>query len=446
VILGPAVAIGGLTAAKLVTLLSVQALAGVTSYVTHRITGSMLGAAATALALLAIPAAVDRGGFVPMYPTMLALGYLGGALAYIAMSRPERSWPAAVGAGVCLAMAPEAQGVGVLFLAVPLLLAVFSPTWQTALASCARIYLVVAVAAIPRLAVNLSVDGLDRLTTFRADYWVTKGYIREIQSNFWHYSGVNEPLGEYVGRLPWRFTHALGPRGYVVLALALVTWIALRRVQARVFVLAVIGAMLLALMVKQVPPFPRYYSPLWPGIAVLAGVGVAGLGRHPARVARVLAIALVPVLTVLAAGSLVSIIHHHDRLRARVDNGPYGQLAAAVDDGKGVIGARSPSLVSVNADRATWGGQFLTEDEFVTFLTWPSDAAVIEVMERHDIGWVLIHPNRAIETTYHDTWLMPHYGRPARHVDQVAASANFCPVVKADGFVLYRLGACDVSP
>ena len=454
VILGPALAIGGLTAVKLVTLLSVQALAGVTCYVTHRITGSMLGAAAAALALLAIPSAVERGGYVPMYPTMLALGYLGGVLAYVAITRPDRRWPAAVGAGVCLALAPEAQAVGVLFLAVPLLLLVFSPTWRAGLASCARIYLVVAVAMIPRLAINLSANGLERLASYRTDYWVTKGYLREIQSNFWHYTGVDEPLREYLGRLPWRFTHALGPWGYVVLGLAVLTVlglavltvIGLRRGRALVFVVAVVGFIVLAVTVKQIPPFPRYYSPQWPGIAVLVGVGVAGLSRHSARVARPLAMTFIPALAVLAVGSLVGTVHNDDRLRAAVDNGPYRRLAGTIDDGKGVIGARPTALVNVTADRPTWGGQFLSEDEFVTYLTWPSDEAVIDMMERHNIGWVLIHPNRTIETTYHDTWLVPHHGRRARHVDQIAASPNFCAMVNASGFVLYRLGPCDGSP
>jgi hypothetical protein len=454
VILGPVVAIGGLAAVKLVALLSVQALAGVTCYVTHRITGSMLGGAAAALALLAIPSAVDRAGYVPMYPTMLALGYLGGVCAYVAIARPERSWPAAVAAGVCLALAPEAQAVGVLFLPVPLLLLIFSPTWRAGLASCARIYLVVAVAMIPRLAINLSVNGLERFVSYRTDYWATKGYLREIQSNFWHYTGVDEPLGEYLGLQPWRFTHTLGPWGYVVLGLALLTVIGLalltvigrRRARALVFVVAALGFIVLALTVKQIPPFPRYYSPLWPGMAVLVGVGVAGLGRHWGRIARFLAVALIPALAVLAVASLVGTVHDDDRQRAPIDNGPYRLLAGTIDDRKGVIGARPTALVNVTADRPTWGGQFLSEEEFVTYLTWPSDEAVIDVMKRHNIGWVLIHPDRRLETSYHDTWLMPHYGRRARHVDQIAASPNFCPTMNASGFLLYRLGPCDGSP
>jgi hypothetical protein len=441
VLLGPVVAVGGLAGAKLFALLTVPVLAGVSAYVTYRIRPSMLGAAAATFALLTIPAVVDRGGYVPMYPVMLALGYLGGWLAYRAMTEPDRR-SLAVAAGVCLALAPEAQPVGQLFLTAPLLLLVFAPSWRTGIATSARIYLFVALAMIPRIALNLAAGGLDHVAVYRTDYWITEGYLNLIQSRFWHYSGVNEPLGEYLSRLPWRFTHALGTQGYVVLALGGVAWLALGRGRGRAFVLAVVGFMVLAITIKQVPPFPRYYSPLWPGMAILVGTGVGMLARRPARAARTLALGALTGLVVLSATTLVDVSHTQDAPRALIDNGPYRALAGTITDGKGVIGARSHSLLNVTADIPTWGGQFLTEDEYVTYLTWPSDDAVVEMMERHGIGWVLIHPNRKLETEYHDTWLVPSHGARARHLERVAASPAFCRTAAIGGFELYRLGGC----
>ena len=43
-----------------------QLLGAVVCYVTRRITGSMLGAAAATIALVALPPVADRSGFVPM--------------------------------------------------------------------------------------------------------------------------------------------------------------------------------------------------------------------------------------------------------------------------------------------------------------------------------------------------------------------------------------------
>jgi len=441
-VVGPAVAIAGVAGAKVVAVASVQLLGAVTCYVTRRITGSLLGAAAATVALVALPPVADRSGFVPMYAAMLALGYMGAWLAYRAIAEPDHRWSRAAAAGVCLALAPEAHAVGQLMLVAPVLLLGFAPGWRAGLAACARIYLVVAAVSLPRLALNLSQGGMERVTEYRADYWITEGYVEQIQSDFWEYKGIDEPLGEYLAQLPGRFTHTLEPQGWIVLGLALLAWVLACRARSRLLVLAATGFMVLSLTVKQVPPFARYYSPLWPGIAILVGLGVAALIRHRSWAPRALAVVTVVGLVVVAGSTLDETAQTLDERRISVVELPLHELAAAIDDDRGVIGARSHNLLNVTDRSPTWGGQFLTEGEFVTYLTWPSDGAVIEVMERHDIGWVLIQPHLSLELDYHDTWLIPHHGRPARHVERVSISPAFCRVADIDGYLLYRLGGC----
>lgn len=441
-VLGPAVAIAGVAGAKVVAVASVQLLGAVVCYITRRITGSMLGAAAATIALVALPPVTDRAGFVPMYAAMLALGYFGAWLAYRAIAEPDHRWARAAAAGVCLALTPEAHAVGQLMLVAPMLLLGFAPGWRAGLAACARIYLVVAAVSLPRLALNLSVGGMERVTEYRTDYWITEGYVEEIQTDFWRYKGIHEPLGEYLSMLPRRFVNSLGHEGWIVLGLAVAAWVLTCRARGRLLVLAATAFMVLAVTVKQVPPFPRYYSPLWPGIAILVGVGVAALARHRSWAPRALAALPVIALVLVARSTLEATAQKHDDLRASVVERPFAALSAAIDDGRGVIGARSHHLLNVTDRSPTWGGQFLTEDEFVTYLTWPSDEAVIEVMERHDIGWVLIQPKLSLEIDYHDTWLISHHGQPARHVERVEASPAFCRVAALDGYLLYRLGEC----
>lgn len=446
VVYGPVVALAGLPGVKLVSLLSLLAVAAVCAYITYRVSSSLVGAGAGAVAALAIPSLLERGNYVPMYPVMLALGYLGGWFAYRAATEARHPWRPAVAAGLCLAVAPEAQPVGVLFAVTPVLVAVLAPSARAALAGAGRVYLVLAVASLPRLALNLSVGGLDSLASYRTDYWATEGYLSEIQRNFWHYSGIDDPLGTYLSRLPIRFARGFGGPENVVLWLGIAAWLLACRGRARAFVAMVGGAYVAAITVKQIPPFARYYSPMWPGFAILAGVAAGRLANARWALVRASSALVVAVLVVGAAVSFREVADDDDGFRQEVEDGPYRELAALVDDGKGVIGARSHALVNVTADIPTWGGQFLTEDEYVTYLSWPSDRAVVEVMRRHDIGWALVHRLPLLETAYHDTWLAPHHGVRARQPWMLALSPSFCRVAEDDGFVLYRLGACPAGP
>jgi hypothetical protein len=446
VLLGPAIAARGLAGAKFVTIVSTQVCVGVTAYVTRRITGSMWGALVAALSLVAIGPMLDRAVFLAMYPTMLALGYMGSWLAYRTITEPDHRWRTGLAAGACLALVPEAQPVGVLFLPVPVLLLVFASRWQSGAAALGRVYGALAVVSIPRLAINLSEGGLSHLASYRTDYWITKGYVREIQVNFWKYLGVNESLDVYLDKLPVRFLNSLESYGWALLVVAAAGWLLCSTPRARLFVLTVVGFVFAAVTLKRIPPFARYYSPTWPGVAILVGVAGASLARQRAWLARGAAAVGTGALIVVATTNLTTKEDFYQASYDWVARQPYTQLATLITDGKGVIGARSHGLVNVRADIPTWGGQFLTEDEYVTYLTWPSDDAVIEVMRRHNIGWVLIGANRILETSYHDTWLVPHYGKRARQVDAVAASPAFCLRADIGGFRLYQLGPCASPP
>jgi hypothetical protein len=105
-----------------------------------------------------------------------------------------------------------------------------------------------------------------------------------------------------------------------------------------------------------------------------------------------------------------------------------------------VIGTRSNYLNFTSTDVRAYGEQFLSEKEYVTFLTWPSDEAVLDVMRRHDARWVFV-PRRPTYwvSEYHNVWLRPAYGKVARYPAMVATSSAFCRVRSIGGVRLYRL-------
>jgi len=443
VLFGPTMAVGGLPAARFLTIAILVALAGVTALLTYRITRSLWGAAASVVALACIDGAGRLALFSPMYPLMLILGYVGSWYAYRAVTDVKGRWRYPAVAGICLALAPEAHAVGQIFLAMPIVVAVLAPTRRLALAATVRTYAVLAVALLPRLAINGARGGLDRITTYRTDWWVTQGYVRHIQENLWDYHGINEPLGYYLSHLPGRFYTALGGWGWAVVAGAVLGWLCCRG-RHRLFVLGAAGLMLLAITVEQIPSFSRYYSPVFPGMAILSGVMVAVLLRQRRPLLRVGGIVGAASLLVGAAVTVDTIrdVAEHFRLPT-VDTHPVQRMVASIDDDRGVVGARAHQLVfGVRAGTPTWGDQYMTEGEYVTYLTWPSDEEVLALLARHDIGWVVVHNNHLLERDYNDVWLQSYHGQRSRHIDALAASPNFCPWFEENLYRLYKVGPC----
>lgn len=441
-VVGSALAVGGLSAAKLVTIVTVQVLAGVVGYITFRITRVMLAAGAAALGLLGLSPIFERAGRLPMYPTMLVLGYFGGWLGYRAMTERGVAWRLVVPAGVCLGLAPEAHGAGQLFLAAPLLLAVFAPNVKAGLRIVAALYAVMVAVSLPRIVVNLWEGGSSYATSPRADYWVTEGYLLELQRNFFHYPGISESVPEFLSKLPDRYVSLLGGQAWVIVALALAGALLCCRGRGRVFVAGTFAFLLLAITAKRIPPFARYYAPFWPGMVILGGACVAALAKHRATLARTATVACSLALVVAASVALRAGVRKADSDSAMVEARPLREMAGMIDDGKGVIGVRAQQSLNSVSDIPTWGAQFLTEDEYATYLTWPSDRAVLEVLERHDIGWVLIDPLRQLENAYNDTWLIPSRGVASRHNPTIGYSRNFCRMLDQDGYLLFKVGAC----
>lgn len=440
---GLAVTLGGLPAVKLLPLLAAQLVAGVTSYVTYQITRSLWGASAAALSLLCLAAFNERAVKVPMYGPMLALGYLGGWLAYRAVAAPDATWRCSAAAGACIVLAAEAHGVGQLFLAVPLLVTIFAPNVRSAARAVAVTYGLTLLFLLPRIVVNLWVGGLTAVTSPRADYWITEGYVVEIQRKLFFYDGIDEPRAEFLSRLPRRFVELLGPHGWVVVAIAVVGALVVARGRARWFTLAVVAFLTLALTVKRIPSFSRYYAPTWPGLGVLVGVTVAALARRR-RVGVVGATGLTAVLALVAIVTLRDSTNRFEMARQATQAGAYPELASSVVDDEGVIGARATqAFTSTRADVTTWGPQFLTEEEYVTYLSWPSNAEVLHLLERHDIGWVFIHANGNLEWVYNDVWMIPAHGLQSLHAYSIGDNPDFCLWREVDGHRLFRVGGCE---
>jgi hypothetical protein len=436
---GPAFAVAGLPAVQILNVLTLVFLGGVVGFLVWRITRSPLGALAGVLALSSLPAILDRAYRLPMYSAMLAFGFLGVFLAHRAIAAETRAgrWQNAVLSGLCLVLSFEAHQVGQLFLVLTALL-VLTARPSAALAGLGRVGLVVAVLSLPRLTINLLEGGSTRLFSNRVDFWTLKGYIRPIQSEFLALP-TSDSLGEYLAKVPEGLIDVWGASGLLVVVLGLVG-LAFASPRLRRVALAFTAIMLAVTVYRRLPFYSRYYSLLLVGSALAAGVGLAGLVQWRWRLRR-FAVAL-GLVGLLASAMLAyhNTIEDIDEFERAIADGPYRRLGNMIPRDAGVIGTRSEYLNFVSTNARVYGGQFLTEEDYVTFLTWPSDEAVVDVMRRHDAEWIYVpKAPRKWVTSYNDAWLLPAYGESARYYEKVAQSPLFCRALRLGGASLYRL-------
>ena len=184
-VMGPVLALGGISGLQVLNALSVTLLGGVVAFLAWRLTCSPLAVLGSVLALSALPAILERAFRLPMYPTMLAFGFLGVYLAHRAIAGESRSrrWQCAALSGLCLVLAFEAHQVGQLFLVLTALLVTTGRPSST-LPGLGRVFLAVAVFSIPRVVINWMEGGFDQFAKNRVDFWITKGYLEPIQAEF----------------------------------------------------------------------------------------------------------------------------------------------------------------------------------------------------------------------------------------------------------------------
>lgn len=436
-VLGPLLAVGGIPAAKVYGVFSLLLLAGTVSFIGWKLTRSALAATGSALALAVFSPVWDRATQLPMYQTMLALGLLGVYLSYRATrSEGREQWLAVVAAGLCLVLSIESHRIGQLFLVFPLLLLVTARP-RAVLPGLARVYLATAVFYVPRAVVNLWEGGFDRFLSNRVDFWITEGRLLQVHENYFDYP-VRVDVGTYLTNLVTNLDSIGGEQPLAVFLLAVIAGV-LARGPKRRFAVACFLFLVAAVVYSRIPLFPRYFLPLMTVTALAAGAAIPLMLRR-STLFRVLAVLSVLGLVVAASRSYLGSVDRAQLRQARVLTGPIPSLVATIDDGKGVIGARVGQLLFVTTSLRTYGAQFLSEREYVTYLTWPSDRAVIDVLQAHDIGWVLISPR--LEVDYNDAWLVPAYGKRAQHVGRVGSSPSFCLARRADDYSLYKLGPC----
>ena len=115
------------------------------------------------------------------------------------------------------------------------------------------------------------------------------------------------------------------------------------------------------------------------------------------------------------------------------------QLVDLIDDDRAVLGSRAVGIMSYLQRNDVVTPYYASEEDFVTYLTWPSDGEVDAMMAKNSVGWVLIRkPSELLERDYH-VWLETAAGQLPRHYLQLETSSLVSEVHNGRYFTLYRV-------
>lgn len=113
-------------------------------------------------------------------------------------------------------------------------------------------------------------------------------------------------------------------------------------------------------------------------------------------------------------------------------------LSDFITDGRGII-ARDQVMQAFVPGSQVHNPLSIEEDDWVTYLSWPDEEAVLTVLNKYNIGWVVLRQDIRFERDYHGSWLINETGQLPRHYLEIENASNFEKVATGDYYILYRV-------
>ena len=422
-------------------------LAVLTGYIAYRVTGSPWAGLAALLLLASLPLFLERARLLPFYPATMFFGYAGmfGACCYAR----GRSWPTLVTGIVGLSGALYSFNLGLLFLPIPVLYLILERSRSTLL-RLVHVYGPVLLLSLPWLVWHWRVYGPGQLWRQRFHWMAEKGYLEIRNTEFWGIAS-HSPL-EFGGKLPGMLETAAGPLVLVLAVLGAVAVLKMPSWRWRIASLIALAIPTGALIGKTPASYTRYVYIFLPGLVLLAVYGFHSVCGDRARLRGGLmgltsfaaVVASVAVLCALfflnARGELAAV----ERVKEGQIQQEMSQLVDLIDDDRAVLGSRAVKIMSYLQRNEVVTPYNASEEDFVTYLTWPSDGEMDAMMDKYNVGWVLIRkPGERFERDY-QVWLETAVGQLPRHYLQLETSSLVSEVHDGRHFTLYRVHG-DVS-
>lgn len=424
----------------LVPILLTVALAALTGGLAARLTKSTVAGVFAGLFLLATEIPVSQSRLLPLYAGFIAFGMLSVWFAARYVREDCAPLKLALWAAFFCLLAVTAHGAGLYFLIFAFVAGLFVRD-KNSFGRYVKLVVALGLFMLPWLISHLWVDGLHQLLTARSTWFVSKGYLSQVSVDYFH-QAVAGP-GDIVVLLPKSLLQALGWTAIIAVPLCVVALTKMSRRAIGFMLLAPVG-LVAPMILFQTRVFARYFYPLLPGIAILSAIGIVTLGEY--KWGPVVKRFVPPIAIGLALVSLVGYgVHLSHELAlasdeiASAERQDLERAAGYIEDGKAVIASRRSTVLTLEApDVLVYYADMLTENEFVSYLTWDR-SEVQKLLRNRDIGWALVRKPARAEVGYNATWLEPAYGTTPTYVKALRHDPLSCLVYQGDNYDLYRL-------
>ena len=422
-------------------VLSSFGLAVLLGFIAYRFTGDRLASAVPPLLLLFSSVFWIQMGYLPLYAAFVLAGYAGLYLSIDYVIRGGSRWTM-VGGAVLLAVALYTFTTALAFLVIPCLALVFF--YSKARAERLLVgYGFLGVCIAPWIIWHLRVGGLQYFF-YHPLNWFTVKYLGILNAEFWNYE--RESLPAYLKTMSSLAIHDLLPP---VLLLFVIPgfWYVWQKFGPRAvfFCIACMGSYALLLSLSRPAPFARYLFPVLPLVVLLASAGVwIALGSlRSALGPSMIAAAVIGACTLPLLGELPPpVASAHFKFVERLDSSPgyadFLAMEAYIAETDGGIIARDSAIQQLVPNNQVFTHFLLSERDYVVYLSWPSDDAVIKMFQRTQIEWAIVYNDLRWERDY-NVWLEVAYGMEPKHFERLADSAYFDQVYAGKVYQLYRL-------
>lgn len=403
--------------------------------VAWRVTGTVWAGAVAGLLLMSSPEFWQRSSNITAYQMFVFFGYSGVILIAWACLSARCSAALAVGGGVALALSVGSFTSGLLFLPVALLPAfVWRERWRTALIGPA----VAGILLVPFAVWHVAVAGVRNAWFYPYNFLLV-----DYSEDFERF--LNRPDYDLAGYLTRALPDMLlGAAPIWLWLLAAMGLVIIGKVWGARLSAALAAAMVAALIpfvaVEQ-PPHARYGYLLVPGIALVAGVGLALALRSLAQgqAGRRLLLVGASLLALVGASAAVSI--HLDQVRAEGGSGQYEDLqavASRIDDDRALL-ARTSYLQQLLPENQVYTHLFFSEGEYLDYVLWEDEEEVRQLLAERNIGWVVFQKNVWRWERDFNWWAFEATGSPPRHYVCLPQSTGFVQVYDGQHFTLYKV-------